>query len=167
MTVSLLSQLAGHIPWPAWSLWLPLCGELPLAPQKLLIPFRSLLLLFISDSEHLWLLSSPYEHYCSVHPKIARPRYPIIPSPGHSKQYWQGLRALLPVPSSPPVSTPQAPDSASSRCMSWLLCSNPHILAERSLWNCQHRQRGKAGQSPQRSNQDTILSPHLAPRVPP
>lgn len=132
-------------------LWLPLDGESQLAPQKHLVPFRSPLLLFISDSEHLRLLSSPCEHHCPVHPKIARLSHPIIPSPGHSEQGWQGLWALLPVPFSPAVRTPLTPVSASPGFMSRLLLQRPQILADRSLWSCQHRQ-DPAGPGPLRSN---------------
>ena len=137
-----------------------------LAPQKHLVPFRSPLLLFISDSEHLWLLSSPCEHYCPVHPKIARLSHPIIPSPGHSKQGWQGLWALLPVPFSPAVSTPLTPVSASSGFMSRLLVQHPQILADRSLRSCQHRQGNGWAESSEKQLQTPDLSPSLAPRAP-
>lgn len=141
----------------------PLGGEPRLAPQKCLIPFCSLLLLFTSDSEHLWLLFSSYEHYCLVHPKIARPSYPIIPSPGQSKQGWQGLQALLPVPFFPAASTSPALLSASSRVMRPLLVQQPQVLPDKSQWSCQHRQGGAAGLSLRETTADTKFITWLGP----
>lgn len=127
----------------------------------------SLLLLFIRDSEHLWLLFSPYEHYCPAHPKIAKPNHLVIPTPGQSKQGGQGLRALLPVPLSPAVSTSPTLVGASSRFMSWLLLQQLQILPDKSLWSCQHRQRSGWAESSEKQLQTPDLSPSLAPRVPP